>query len=39
MILELKGIGGRAFWNFPRQGEVTCKMFMPPVAGYGYFLE
>jgi len=30
-------MGGRAFWNFQRQGMV--KMLMPPVVGYGYFLE
>ena len=29
--------GGLAFWNFLRQGGVYMKM--PPVVGYGYFLE
>ena len=26
-------MGGRAFWNLPRQGQVK------PMAWYGYFLE
>jgi len=30
-------MGGRAFWNFRRQGEV--KMFMLCIVEYGYFLE
>ena len=29
--------GGRAFWNFRGQGGI--KILMPPVVGYGYFLE
>ena len=38
MILEFGEHGGRqAFWNFLRQGGV--KMFMPPMVGYGHFLE
>ena len=31
------GGGGRAFWNFLRQG--GGKISMPPVVWYGYFLE
>ena len=32
-----KARGGWAFWNFRRPGGVVTAM--PPVGGYGYFLE
>ena len=38
-ILEFGGQGWeRVFWNFRGQGG-GVKMLMPPVVGYGYFLE
>ena len=37
-ILESGGHGGRAFWNFRKQGGGGIKMFMPPMVGYGYYL-
>jgi len=37
MILEFRGHGGYSILESPKASGV--KMLMPPVVGYGYFLE
>ena len=38
-ILEFRGQGVRHFGISEGKGLGGIKMFMPPVVGYGYFLE
>ena len=36
-VMDFRGPGGNAFWNFRRQGKV--KIWKLSVVGYGYYLE